>query len=82
MPRNFRIARDRGAIPGGVAKTAANADPHYVFDLWVEVWRKKIAKGDVIVSSGSKYRHRASPFNVQATHNPGNKMTTKKLRLL
>jgi hypothetical protein len=22
---------------------------HYVFDLWVEVWRKKVAKGDVIV---------------------------------
>jgi hypothetical protein len=22
---------------------------HYVFDLWVEAWRKKVAKGDVIV---------------------------------
>jgi hypothetical protein len=22
---------------------------HYVFDLWVEVWRKKVARGDVIV---------------------------------
>jgi hypothetical protein len=22
---------------------------HYVFDLWVEVWRKKVASGDVIV---------------------------------
>jgi RNA-directed DNA polymerase len=22
---------------------------HYVFDLWVEVWRKKVANGDVIV---------------------------------
>jgi len=22
---------------------------HYVFDLWVEVWRKKVAKGDVVV---------------------------------
>jgi RNA-directed DNA polymerase len=22
---------------------------HYVFDLWVEVWRKRVARGDVIV---------------------------------
>jgi hypothetical protein len=27
----------------------ANVYLHYVFDLWVEVWRKKVAKGDVIV---------------------------------
>ena len=29
--------------------TLANVYLHYVFDLWVEVWRKKVAKGDVIV---------------------------------
>ena len=22
---------------------------HYVFDLWVEVWREKLAQGDMIV---------------------------------
>jgi hypothetical protein len=22
---------------------------HYLFDLWADVWRKKVAKGDVIV---------------------------------
>ena len=27
----------------------ANIYLHYVFDLWVEAWRKKVAKGDVIV---------------------------------
>ena len=27
----------------------ANVYLHYVFDLWVEVWRKRVAKGDVIV---------------------------------
>jgi RNA-directed DNA polymerase len=27
----------------------ANVYLHYVFDLWVEAWRKKAAKGDVIV---------------------------------
>jgi RNA-directed DNA polymerase len=27
----------------------ANVYLHYVFDLWVEAWRKKAAQGDVIV---------------------------------
>ena len=27
----------------------ANIYLHYVFDLWVEAWRKKRAKGDMIV---------------------------------
>jgi RNA-directed DNA polymerase len=27
----------------------ANIFLHYVFDLWVDVWRKKCAQGDVIV---------------------------------
>jgi group II intron reverse transcriptase/maturase len=36
--------------PQGVASPLlANVYLHYVFDLWVEVWRKKMAKGDVIV---------------------------------
>jgi hypothetical protein len=28
----------------------ANVYLHYVFDLWVEAWRKKVANGDVIVA--------------------------------
>src|SRR5262249_12536147 len=28
---------------------ARNVYLHYVFDLWVEAWRKRVAKGDVIV---------------------------------
>jgi len=27
----------------------ANVYLHYVFDLWVEAWRKKVASGDVVV---------------------------------
>jgi len=27
----------------------ANVYLHYVFDLWIEAWRKKVARGDVIV---------------------------------
>ena len=32
-----------------VSPLLANVYLHYVFDLWVEVWRKNVAKGDVIV---------------------------------
>src|SRR6266436_5644566 len=36
----------QGAV---VSPLLANVYLHYVFDLWVEVWRKKIASGEVIV---------------------------------
>jgi hypothetical protein len=32
-----------------VSPLLANVYLHYVFDLWVEAWRKKVADGDVIV---------------------------------
>jgi RNA-directed DNA polymerase len=32
-----------------VSPLLANVYLHYVFDLWVEAWRQKVAKGDVIV---------------------------------
>jgi RNA-directed DNA polymerase len=32
-----------------VSPLLANVYLHYVFDLWVEAWRKKLAKGDMIV---------------------------------
>src|SRR5260221_8568800 len=32
-----------------ISPTLANIYLHYVFDLWVDVWRKKYAQGDVIV---------------------------------
>jgi RNA-directed DNA polymerase len=36
----------QGAV---ISPTLANTYLHYVFDLWVEVWRKKYAQGDVVV---------------------------------
>jgi RNA-directed DNA polymerase len=36
----------QGAV---VSPLIANVYLHYVFDLWVEAWRKKLAKGDMIV---------------------------------
>ena len=39
-----------GTPQGAVASPLlANVYLHYVFDLWVEVWREKVAQGDVIV---------------------------------
>ena len=52
-----------------VSPLLANVYLHHVFDLWVEAWRKKIAKGDVIVVRyaddlvlGFQYRAEAERF--------------------
>src|SRR3954466_14895692 len=40
----------RGTPQGAVVSPLlANVYLHYVFDLWVEAWRKKVARGEVIV---------------------------------
>src|SRR3954470_10597888 len=36
-------------VRGVISPLLANIYLHYVSDLWVEVWRKKMARGDVIV---------------------------------
>ena len=41
-----KVGTPQGAV---VSTLLANVYLHYVFDLWVEAWRKKVAKGDVIV---------------------------------
>src|SRR5579859_2429844 len=59
-----------GTPQGAVASPLlANVYLHYVFDLWVEAWRKKVAKGDVIVVRyaddlvlGFQYRTEAERF--------------------
>src|SRR3954471_11480811 len=40
------VGTPQGAV---VSPLLANIYLHYVFDLWIEVWRRKVAKGDVIV---------------------------------
>ncbi len=39
----------RYAARRGDLAMLANVYLHYVFDLWVEAWRKKAAQGDMIV---------------------------------
>jgi group II intron reverse transcriptase/maturase len=40
-----KIGTPQGAV---ISPLLANIYLHYVFDLWLEVWRKKVAGGDVI----------------------------------
>jgi len=41
-----KVGTPQGAV---VSPLLSNVYLHYVIDLWVEAWRKKVAKGDVIV---------------------------------
>src|SRR5216684_176887 len=44
-----QMAKVTFCVRGVVSPLLANVYLHYVFDLWVEVWRKKVASGEVIV---------------------------------
>jgi hypothetical protein len=41
-----KVGTPQGAV---ISPLLANIYLHYVFDLWVEAWRKKVARGDCIV---------------------------------
>ena len=56
-------------LTGSVSPLLANVYPHYVFDLWVHQWRKRHARGEVIIvrfaddfSVGFQYREDAERF--------------------
>jgi RNA-directed DNA polymerase len=36
-------------LAGAISPLLANVYLHYAFDLWADVWRRKVAKGDVII---------------------------------
>ena len=41
-----KVGTPQGAV---VSPLLANVYLHYAFDLWGEAWRKKVAKGDVMI---------------------------------
>jgi group II intron reverse transcriptase/maturase len=41
-----KVGTPQGAV---ISPLLANIYLHYVFDLWIEVWRQKVAQGDVLV---------------------------------
>jgi group II intron reverse transcriptase/maturase len=60
------VGTPQGAV---VSPLLANVYLHYVFDLWVQLWRTKVATGDVVVVRyaddfivGFQYRHEAERF--------------------
>jgi group II intron reverse transcriptase/maturase len=65
-----RTRSEEGTVQGGsISPLLANIYLHYVFDLWVQQWRKKRATGDVIVVRyaddfvlGFQYRREAERF--------------------
>jgi RNA-directed DNA polymerase len=65
-----RIYSDVGTVQGGsVSPLLANIYLHYVLDLWVHRWRKRHARGDVVVVRfaddfvvGFQYRSEAERF--------------------
>src|SRR5204863_3966401 len=45
-----RTQSETGTVQGGsISPLLANLDLHYVFDLWVRRWRRRQARGEVIV---------------------------------
>lgn len=67
-----RIQKEVGTVQGGsISPLLANIYLHYVFDLWVQQWRKKQAQGEIIVVRycddfivGFQHRHEAERFLV------------------
>jgi len=59
-----------GTVQGGsISPLLANVYLHYVFDLWVQRWRKKQARGDIVVVRfaddfvvGFEHRYEATQF--------------------
>lgn len=68
-----RIRSEVGTVQGGsISPLLANLYLHYVFDLWVQRWRRKRAHGDVVVVRygddfivGFQHRQEAERFLVE-----------------
>ncbi|MGH9364721.1 MAG: group II intron reverse transcriptase/maturase [Thermoanaerobaculia bacterium] len=70
LEEGTRTRSEVGTVQGGsISPLLANLYLHYVFDLWVQRWRKTQARGDVVVVRfaddfvvGFEHREEAEPF--------------------
>ena len=70
MEQGQWLETEEGTPQGSVTSpTLANLCLHYVLDVWADVWRKKLAQGDVIIVRyaddavlGFQYREEAEKF--------------------
>ncbi len=68
-----RMRSEVGTVQGGsISPLLANVYLHYVFDLWVQRWRRKEARGDVVVVRfaddfvvGFEHREEAERFLIE-----------------
>ncbi len=65
------VGTPQGAV---ISPLLANVYLHYVFDLWAERWRRREAKGDIIIVRyaddivvGFQHRHEAERFRAELT---------------
>ena len=73
LEKGRRTRSEVGTVQGGsISPRLANIYLHYVFDLWIERWRKKQARAEVIVVRyaddfvvGFEHRHEAEQFLVE-----------------
>ena len=73
MEGGVRTQREVGTVQGGsVSPLLANIYLHYVFDLWIQQWRSRRARGDVVVVRyaddfivGFQHRDEAEQFLVE-----------------
>jgi len=91
--RGRRVVQDRGwDATGGSAPMLANIYLHYVLDLWVDQWRKKCAKGEVVIVRyaddfviGFQYREEAECLQKELEERMqqcGLEMNSEKTRLI
>ena len=93
LANGHRTRSPRGTVQGGsISPLLANVFLHYAFDLWVQQWRRKHARGDLVVvrfaddfAVGFEHRKDAEAFHAELAerlHGFGLELHPQKTRLI